>query len=235
MRDREGIRPGQQGDQRRGRAVAPVDRARERVEVARDHERAADDHRVIRRGRGVGRGGGDAQRDAGLVEVGRACPEPPEPAAPITRPPLMSRNPTAPPKASPVTGVGLLLGGDRPAEDRARRVGVEQVGGPGVVRAERGPGRADQGRWCRCPRPRRRSGRRRRRAGVNVRSSGARRAGQGSSDKPRRRSRRCPAASRSGYWTRPTPPTSRSRSMSRPRVDDRRERGRACRSCRLKR
>ena len=133
----------------------------------------------------------------------------------------MSRTRPPSPKASPGLGVGCLHGGDRLAEGRARRVGVEEVGGAGVGCAEGRAGCADQGR----------------RARARDRGAELAAAAVGLDERREQHARWCreqerragagPAVSssgdRSGRSGRPTRPPSRSRSTGRVRVDDRRD------------
>ena len=99
------------------------------------HERAAQDHRVVRARRGVGRSPRRrAERGAGLVEIDGLGPRHSRADRP-GRADDQGADVEADRGAEGVArgGRGLLLGGDRLAEGRARRVGVEEVGGAGVA------------------------------------------------------------------------------------------------------
>ena len=119
-----------------------------------------------------------------------------------------------------------MLGGDCLAEGRARRVGVEEVGGAGVARCPGWPRRTDQ---CRVLRAGDR-GAEVAAAAVGLDERRERRCPTGCKGTPRpRQARRVVlAATRSGCSTPPTRPPSRSR-LFRVRVDDRRDQARSCR------
>ena len=91
---------------------------------------------------------GDRDRGTGLIEIdglgpgARPMPRRADDQGPVVEPDRGAEGVTR-------SGRGLLHGGDRLAEGRARRIGVEEVGGPGVARAQVGPGCADQCRVLR--------------------------------------------------------------------------------------